>query len=217
MRLQYMYHREENEPHPFYMKSNWNPPVQKSVALESYLDKVKLSLAKINLTKPKNNLLARERVALDTLRSDKQINLKKADKGTSTVIMNREDKINKGQIQLNVTEHYRPLETPMVEETDKRVEELINELYQGNYIDEMTKKWLCQTPKPPRIPILYTLTKIHKPTPIGKPIISGSRISLEAGNRRTLAATSYVRAGYFDHFTSRFLHINLKIYHIILT
>ena len=53
--------------------------------------------------------------------------------------MNREDKINEGQIQLNVIEHYRPLETPMVEETGKRVEELINELYRGNFIDEMTK------------------------------------------------------------------------------
>ena len=53
MRLQNMYHGEENEPHPFYMKSKLNPPVQKSVALESYLEEVKLSLAEINLTKPK--------------------------------------------------------------------------------------------------------------------------------------------------------------------
>ena len=111
MRPQYMYHGEENEPHPFYMKSNWNPPVQKSVALESYLEEVKLSLAEINLTKPKNNLPAGERVALDTLRSDKQINLKKGDRGTCTVVMSREDKINEGQIQLNVIEHYRSLET----------------------------------------------------------------------------------------------------------
>ena len=32
---------------------------------------------------------------------------------------------------------------------------------------------LCQTPTPPRIPVFYTLTKIHKPTPVGRPIISG--------------------------------------------
>ena len=37
----------------------------------------------------------------------------------------------------------------------------------------MTKKWLCQTPNPSRIPLFYTLTKIHKPTPVGRPIISG--------------------------------------------
>ena len=37
----------------------------------------------------------------------------------------------------------------------------------------MTKKWLTQTPYPPRIPTFYTLTKIHKPVPVGRPIISG--------------------------------------------
>ena len=37
----------------------------------------------------------------------------------------------------------------------------------------MTKKCLLQTPNPPRIPIFYTLTKIHKPKPVGRPIISG--------------------------------------------
>jgi len=57
----------------------------------------------------------------------------------------------------------------MVEEAGKRVLNMINELYQGNLIDEMAKKWLCQTPNPPRIPIFYTLIKIHKPTPVGRP------------------------------------------------
>ncbi|XP_068708141.1 uncharacterized protein [Montipora foliosa] len=37
----------------------------------------------------------------------------------------------------------------------------------------MTKKWLSLTPNPPRIPVFYTLTKIHKPNPVGRPIISG--------------------------------------------
>ena len=36
----------------------------------------------------------------------------------------------------------------------------------------MTAKWLSLTPDPPRIPVFYTLTKIHKPTPVGRPIIS---------------------------------------------
>ena len=37
----------------------------------------------------------------------------------------------------------------------------------------MTKKWLSQTPTPPRISTFYTLTKIHKPKPLRRPIISG--------------------------------------------
>jgi len=87
--------------------------------------------------------------------------------------MNKQDKIKEAQIQLDNREHYRPLTTPMAEDTHRRVQQLTNELYDGNYIDEITKKWLYQTPNPPRILIFYTLTKIHKPTPVGRPIISG--------------------------------------------
>ena len=152
MRLQYIFNGENNEPHPFHVKSGWIPPVQPSVALESYLE---------------------EQKAVETLRKNTNINLKKADKGTRTVVLNTEDKIQEGQVQLDNIEHYRPLESPMVEETSSRVKLLIRELHQNNHIDDMTNQWLCQTPNPPRIPVFYTLTKIHKPSPVGRPIISG--------------------------------------------
>ena len=61
----------------------------------------------------------------------------------------------------------------MVSQTLQRVNEVITQLHKGNHIDDMTKKWLTQTPNPPRIPIFYTLTKIHKPKSVGRPIISG--------------------------------------------
>ena len=37
----------------------------------------------------------------------------------------------------------------------------------------MTEKWLYLTPNLPRIPVFHTLRKIHKPNPVGRPIISG--------------------------------------------
>ena len=57
MRLQYMYHGEDNNIHPFYVNSNWEPPVQQSVALESYmyLEEIKMQLAQTPITKPKHN------------------------------------------------------------------------------------------------------------------------------------------------------------------
>ena len=173
MRLQYIFHGKNEEPHPFHLKSNWEPPVQPSVALESYLVRVKFQLAKKQFSKPKNNLPAAERKALKNLKNNTEINIKKADKGTTSVFMSFADKNTEGQIQLDNIEHYRPLDEPMVEETPVRVEQLITELYREQHIDEMTKKWLCQTQNPPRIPVFYTLTKIHKPTPVGRPIISG--------------------------------------------
>ena len=78
--------------------------------MESYLEEIKVLLAEIQLKKPKNNISNAERRALKTLRENRNINLKKADKGTRTFVLNTEDKVQEGQIQLNNVEHYRPLE-----------------------------------------------------------------------------------------------------------
>ena len=58
----------------------------------------------------------------------------------------------------------RPLAVPMAEDTSRKVQQLITVLHNEHHINEMTEKWLCQTPNPPRIPVFYTLTKIQKPT-----------------------------------------------------
>ena len=138
------------------------------------MENVKTQLAEIPITKPKNNLSRNEVKALMELRDNSAINLKKADKGTTTVIMNKIDKIYEAMVQLDNREHYKTLKAPMVQTTKaEKVNDLINRLHQGKHIDDMTKKWLSQTPNPPRIPIFYTLTKIHKTKPVGRPIISG--------------------------------------------
>ena len=100
------------------------------------------------------------------------MNLKKADKGTTTVVMNKEDKIKEGQNQLDITDHYQPLDHPTVVERASKVTRLIEDLYDGRFIDETTMEWLLQTPKLPRVLEFYTLTKIHKPKPVGR-LISG--------------------------------------------
>ena len=173
MRLRYIFHGNDKEPHPFHVRSNWIPPVEPSIALESYLENVKLSLAEIELAKPKHNLAYNEHKAVKELQKNTAINLKRADKGSTTVILDKQDKIQEAQVQLDNRDHYRPLENAMVTETLQKVNELITELHNGKHIDDITKTWLSQTPNPPRIPIFYTLTKIHKPLPVGRPIISG--------------------------------------------
>ena len=113
-----------------------------------------------------------ERKALKELSRDKNIVIKTSNKGTTTVIMYRTDKLNEAQVQIDDIHNYRPLDNPMVGTTAKKVHRLIQSLLQGGHID-MTTKWLSLTPDPPRIPVFYTLTKTHKPTPVGRPIISG--------------------------------------------
>ena len=173
MPLMYIFRGENNEPHPYHVKSAWKPPIQRSVALESYLEEVKSDLAEIEITKPKNNLPPAERETLRALKRDTEINLKKADKRTITVVMNTQDKIKEGQILLDSKDSCRPLASPMVTETNHNDKQFITDLYKGDHIDDTTKKRLCQTPNPPRIPEFYTLTKIHKPSLVGRPIVSG--------------------------------------------
>ena len=130
--------------------------------------------SQLPITKPKHNLPLNERKAITELKNNPEINIKRADKDPTTVIMHKQEKAKEGQVLLDDRNNYTPLEEPMVEETFQKVKQITEELYQGGYIDEMTVKWLSQTPNPPRVPVFYTLTKIHKPTPVGRPIISGN-------------------------------------------
>ena len=129
----------------------------------------------VQITKLKQNLSRDEQKALNELKQNNDINLKKGDKGSTTVVMNKTDKIKEGENLLDDEQSYRRLTEPMVKGTHNKVLHLITltDLHRENHIDDMTKKWLPQTPNPPRIPEFYTLTKIHKPTITVRPIISG--------------------------------------------
>ena len=88
--------------------------------------------------------------------------------------MNKLDKTQEGQTLLDDGNNYTPLEDPMAGATFQKVKRIVEELHQGSFIDEMTVKWLSQTPNPPRIPVFYSLTKIHKLTPVGRPKVAGN-------------------------------------------
>ena len=173
MRLNYIFYGKDKEPHPFHIKSDWDPPFQPSVALETFLEEVKFELANTKFNRPKDNLSQGERKALKELSRDKNIVIKKADKGTTTVKMNSTDKLSEDQVQIDDIHNYRPLDNPIVGTTAKKVYRLIQSLLQEGHIDDMTPKWLSLRPDPPHIPVFYTLKKIHKPTPVARPIISG--------------------------------------------
>ena len=120
MRFQYIFHGQNKEPHPFHVKSNWMPPVQPSIALESYLENVGAQLAEIIVTKVKNNFSRNEITVLKELKNSSALNLKKVDKGTTTVIMNETEKIEEAKVQLDNRVHYKPLRLPIVKKTRRK-------------------------------------------------------------------------------------------------
>lgn len=88
--------------------------------------------------------------------------------------MNKLDKTQEEQILLDDKNNITPLENPMVEATLQTLRQIIEDLYEGSYVDDITVKWLSHTPNPPRIRVFYTPTKIHKPTPFGRSIVAGN-------------------------------------------
>ena len=52
-----------------------------------------------------------------------------------------------------------------------KVGNIVKTLFDNGHIDNMTYKWLSSGQKPPRIPEFYMLTKIHKNTTVGRPIL----------------------------------------------
>ena len=143
------------------------------MALETYLERTKFEIASITFLKEKENLSARQREALKTLSANKEIILKKADKGTTAVIMDTRQKIQEPLGQVSKENFYKPLETRIVSSTMAKVGNRVKTLFDNGHIDNMTYKWLSSGQKQPRIPEFYMLTKIHKNT-----IVSGTeRIS----------------------------------------
>ena len=55
--------------------------------------------------------------------------------------LNKGDKIQEAQVQLNDRDHYHPLENPMVTETLRKVNELTAKLHNDKHIDDITKRW----------------------------------------------------------------------------
>ena len=93
-----------------------------------YLEEIKIQLAQIPITKPKHNLPLNERKPITEIKNYSEINVKKADKGTTIVIMNKRDKTQKGQILLDDRNNYTPIEQPIVEGTSQKVKQITGEL-----------------------------------------------------------------------------------------
>jgi len=80
VRLKYIFANSKNKPHPFHVKSSWQPPPQPSVALECYLERTKHEIASVVFSDTKDNLTAKQSQTLNTLHANKRVNLKQADK-----------------------------------------------------------------------------------------------------------------------------------------
>ena len=119
-----------------------------------------------------DNLNPSERVALLNLSDNDKIIIKKADKGSNVVIMNREDYLKEAHRQLNDKKYYMKLDKDLTKTYCDKIEKVVTELYEAKQIMEKTYKYLIDGGN--RTPIFYMLPKVHKSkiNPPGRPIVS---------------------------------------------
>ena len=192
-----------HQPEKCIDKSKWEPP-DKSIPSEilETIQNINTDLTNLEVPKHTQNLPNAELAALKQLRKNPFIVIKPADKGSSSVIMDKDNYISEGYHQLDNPPDYKKLDKPIFHSTGQKINEILSDLHQQNFISSKQLLYL-KPPLEPRARRFYLLPKIHKPLdkwpiknqmPPGRPIISDCD------------SESYKVAEYIDHFCKKFLN-----------
>ena len=141
------------------------PPVQPSIALESYLENVGAQLAEITVTKLKNNFSRNEITALKELKNSSAFNLQKSRQRYHNSHHEWDGKNRRSQ---SATRQQSSLQTSQATDSKKtRRKGLINI---WTNVSRKTNWWhdleiAFTNSQSTKTPIFYKPRKIHKPTP----------------------------------------------------
>ncbi|NP_001037978.1 uncharacterized protein LOC733763 [Xenopus tropicalis] len=136
---------------------------------------MELSLLHENLRtsskKQRDNLTIKEKRALEKLKNDHDIVIRRADKGGQIVVLNRTDYVTEAYRQLSDTETFIPLEKNPVISYTSELDTLLQEALSFNIIDEALISFIKNDT--PKSAIFHYLPKTHKKErpPVGRPII----------------------------------------------
>ena len=183
---------------PFMPPSDWTPQphVLPSTVQKLVREDRKVIKKYFKYKKEKPNLSPGELIALKELKNNRQIVIKPADKGSSVVILGRDQYILEAEKQLKNDKYYKKLEQPIFPQTIPMIDKILNTLKAKKFINSKQLKYL-QGKSPPRARKFYILPKIHKDpdtwtvphkVPPGRPIVSDCD------------SESYHTAEYLDYF-----------------
>lgn len=161
--------------------SNWDPPddlIPEKV--HKVLQEIDENIESLRPSKDKRNLSTRQISALKCLKAKRHLIIKKADKGSACVIMNKSDYLQEATRQLDNARHYRKIDEPIYPQTATEYKKLLQTLESKGCIS--TKQLQYLVPKEDARPRrFYLLPKIHKDMskwtiqnkmPPGRPIVS---------------------------------------------
>ena len=130
-------------------------------------------------TKEKVNIKREEQESIAKLKSNPDIVIKSADKGSATVIMNKTQYIGEAERQLNNSKYYIKLEEPIHQKSVTEIHSILGEMCFKKFITKDQLKYF-KGPTEYRPRTFYLLPKIHKKVdswphpgmPEGRPIVS---------------------------------------------
>ncbi|CAG2193652.1 unnamed protein product [Mytilus edulis] len=162
MRCKYHFSDKTNADtnHPFRIKSGFKPSLANNT-IENYLFATKMEICRLKINKVRNNLSKHERAALKTLRSNNNIIIKKADKNSSTVVLDKNLYIKQTLNFLNNSICYEQIHEFNTNKISETIQKMIKQLHKKEYIDDITYKYLANNANI-RVGRLYMLPKIHK-------------------------------------------------------
>ena len=134
----------------------------------------------IQIQQENNNLSVNERKSIKFLKQHPNLVIKKADKGSAVVLLDKANYIQEGLRQLNNSNHYKQLDEPLYPQTAIKIDSILTKLLTDHHITKKQYEYL-KPPENPRPRRFYMLPKIHKPQtswtipnklPPGRPIVS---------------------------------------------
>ena len=141
MRLKYMFATDEENFCPS-VPCQSNPATTRSklVTLENFLEETKLEIASAIFRPQIDYIWTNERNAISALEHSSKINLEKADKGTTTALPDTAQKTDEGLQKLTNDKFYKLLSSSIVQDTARKVKELVSKLYRSEHIDLITPR-----------------------------------------------------------------------------
>ena len=166
---------EDDRTHnKFIAKSSFDPIITDPF-LEAFFVLVKEDLDNYHPRIPRsNNLTKEERESLLSLQSNSNLIIKKADKGSAVVLMDKDDYIKEAERQLSDTNFYvsSPIDLTRINIT--KIEGILKKMLDDSEINFETYAHLTPDISKNRTAEFYFLPKIHKKEVKGRPIISGN-------------------------------------------
>lgn len=163
---------DKKKREPFTGNKKWIPPKNKQhqaiATFEDILNEEFNQVIKHN--KNRNNISSNDRRALQSLRNNRSIIIKKADKGGCIVILDTINYVHKIDSMLSDRTTYSQMTHINLNQKKSEVDTIINALFHDGFISKRQKTFL--TTFSPKIPIFYGLPKIHKQDTPLRPIVS---------------------------------------------